>query len=211
MRDPEVVVADFHSLYYEASARTWAATRWLGYPAQKCPLDLWIYQELLFETQPDVVVETGTCEGGSALFLATIMDLLGFGRVITVDIKDGEGRPAHPRIEYVLGSSTDEEVVSRVHAGIPANARVTAILDSDHSRDHVSAELELYGPRVSPGCHMIVEDTNINGNPVLPAFGPGPSEAVASFLASHDEFEIDHSCEKFFMTFNPGGYLQRVR
>lgn len=210
MPDQETIVADFHRLYYEANERTWDATTWLGHRAQKCPLDLWLYQEILTATRPEVVIETGTYEGGSALFLASIFDLLGGGRVVTIDIEEQPARPAHPRIDYVLGSSTDVTIASGVLDGIPAQARVMAVLDSDHTRDHVRAELELYAPRVSPGCYLVVEDTNVNGNPVFPSFGPGPAEAVREFLAEHTEFSVDRGCEKFFLTFNPGGYLRRI-
>ncbi|MGZ4438904.1 MAG: CmcI family methyltransferase, partial [Gaiellaceae bacterium] len=169
-------------------------------------------QELLVATRPDVVIETGTSDGGSALFLASVFDLLGSGKVITIDIEERPGRPAHPRIEYVLGSSTDPELAAGVLDSIPEAARVMVVLDSDHARDHVRAEVELYSPRVSPGCYLVVEDTNINGKPVYPSFGPGPAEAVAEFLEhqAHAGFEVDRGCEKFFMTFNPGGYLRRV-
>jgi cephalosporin hydroxylase len=210
VRSKKRVVANFHRLYYHEHERTWEATTWLGHRAQKCPLDLWIYQEILAATRPQVVIETGTNWGGSALFLASIFDLLGDGRVVTIDIAARPGRPAHSRIEYVLGSSSDPAVAADVLEAIPDQARVMVLLDSDHSRDHVLAELELWAPHVSPGCYLVVEDTNVNGNPVVPNFGPGPAEALREFLAEHTEFSVDHGCEKFFLTFNPGGYLRRL-
>jgi cephalosporin hydroxylase len=203
------VVAAFHRLFYNEGARTWSTVHWLGVKTQKCPLDLWIYQELLVATRPDVVIETGTAAGGSALFLASMFDLLGDGRVITIDVDQRAGRPEHPRIDYVAGSSTDSAVVNAVLLSIPDAARVMVVLDSDHARDHVSAELAAYAPRVAPGCYLIVEDTNLNGSPVAPGFGPGPGEAVRSFLVDHSEFEVDRACERLLMTFNPGGYLRR--
>ena len=84
------------------------------------------------------------------------------------------------------------------------------ILDSDHSRDHVLAELRAYAPMVTTAQYLIVEDTNVNGNPVLPEFGPGPMEALDAFLAENDDFEPDDEREKFLLTFNPRGYLRRV-
>jgi cephalosporin hydroxylase len=202
-------VSEFHELYYGARERTWNNTYWLGYRAEKCPLDLWVYQEILYETRPDVIIETGTAAGGSALFLATTCDLVETGFVVTVDIADPGGRPGHPRIRYVSGSSTDPSTVERVRALIPRGARVMAILDSDHVMDHVLAELEIYGALVSPGNYLVVEDTNVNGHPIRPDFGPGPSEAVARFLADNEQFEVDAEREKFLMTFNPGGYLRK--
>jgi cephalosporin hydroxylase len=84
------------------------------------------------------------------------------------------------------------------------------VLDSDHTDAHVTQELEAYGPLVTPGCYMVVEDTCLNGNPVLRRFGPGPAEAVRRFLETDNSFEVDRGREKFKMTFNPGGYLRRV-
>ena len=84
-----------------------------------------------------------------------------------------------------------------------------AVLDSDHSKDNVSRELKAYSPLVTPGNYLIVEDTNINGHPVYPAFGPGPTEAVDEFLRENSDFEIDRAMEKFLVTFNPSGFLKK--
>jgi cephalosporin hydroxylase len=203
------VVRPFHRLFYASGKQTWSNTQWLGVAAQKCAFDLWIYQEILHELRPEVIVECGTANGGSALFLASICDLLGLGEVITVDIVDQPGRPSHDRITYLKGSSTEPETVERVKQLVASRAPVVVILDSDHSRDHVLNELRLYAPLVSAGSYLIVEDSNVNGHPVVPDFGPGPAEAVTRFLAETDEFEIDRSREKFFLTFNPSGYLRR--
>jgi cephalosporin hydroxylase len=203
------VVRPFHRLFYNSGNRTWSDTHWLGVPAQKCAFDLWVYQELLHELRPAVIVECGTANGGSALFLASICDLLEHGEVITVDIADEPGRPSHERITYLSGSSTEPEMVDRVKQLVASRAPVIVILDSDHSRDHVLNELRLYAPLVSSGSYLIVEDSNINGHPVVPDFGPGPAEAVTEFLSETDEFEIDRSREKFFLTFNPSGYLRK--
>jgi cephalosporin hydroxylase len=199
----------FHRLYYDDFHQTWAQTLWLGTRAFKCPFDLWMYQELLAAIRPDLLVETGTAAGGSALFLASCMDMLGNGRIVTIDINDRADRPQHDRITYVHGSSVDPEVVDRVR-GLAADARaVIVVLDSDHRRDHVLAEMRAYSTLVTQGSYLIVEDTNVNGHPVLPDFGPGPHEAVETFLAEGAPFVRDRSCERFLMTFNPGGYLRR--
>lgn len=84
------------------------------------------------------------------------------------------------------------------------------VLDSDHSADHVTKELSIYSQFVSQGCYLVVEDTNINGHPVLPEFGPGPAEALEEFLAGNGQFTVDESREKFLLTFNPKGYLRRI-
>lgn len=205
----------FHRLYYDLAQTggTWKDTYWFGVGVQKCPLDLWIYQELLFDVRPHLIVETGTCDGGSAYFLASICDLLGQGRVWTIDLDTlrAPSWPKHPRITYVAGSSTDPDVVRRVRNEAAMADCVLVILDSDHSRDHVLAELEAYAPLVTRDSYLIVEDTNVNGHPVSPEFGPGPLEALEKFLPDHPEFEVDSSREKLLLTFNPRGFLRRVR
>jgi cephalosporin hydroxylase len=210
--DRQRVVDDFHRLYYEAgeAGGTWKDTTFLGVPTWKSPLDLWIYQELLWELRPGLIVETGTAHGGSALYLATLCQTLGHGQVISVDIGEWPDRPAHPRLTYVVASSTDPRVVAQVAERAAGAGCVLVVLDSDHSRDHVLAELRAYAPMVTPGSYLVVEDTNINGHPVYEAFGPGPMEAVQDFLKERDDFEVDRSREKFLLSFNPGGWLRRV-
>ena len=212
--DERAIVEAFHRLYYdgpEGEGRVHHRTRWMGVPCLKTPLDLWIYQEILFEIRPDLVVETGTHMGGSALFLAHMLDLLGRGEIVSIDVLDAPGRPEHPRIRYVRGSSADEAVARGVFAGRPDSERRLVILDADHAKDHVLVELELFAPFVSKGSYLIVEDSNVNGHPVLPGHGPGPAEAIEAFLPAHPEFARDVSREKFLLTYNPGGYLKRVR
>lgn len=203
------ITESFHRLYYDSAV--WKDTHWLGVPVQKCPLDLWAYQEIVFETKPELIIETGTAHGGSALFLSSVCDLLGQGSIVTVDVFPIEGRPQHPRITYLTGSSTAQEVFVAVQELAADKERVMVILDSDHARDHVIAELRLYAPLVTPGGYLVVEDTNVNGHPVFPEHGPGPLEAVQEFLAGDSRFELDRGREKFFMTFNPGGYLRATR
>jgi cephalosporin hydroxylase len=202
------IAEQFHELYYES--RVWLNTFWLGVETQKCPLDLWIYQEILFSQRPSLIVECGTARGGSALFLASICDQLDRGRVLTIDIDERAERPAHPRIKYLTGSSTSAEIVERVKAEIAHEDETMVILDSDHGRDHVLAELRIYSELVSVGNYLIVEDTNVNGHPVEQHFGSGPMEAVETFLHENKSFVVDQEREKFFLTFNPKGYLRRI-
>jgi cephalosporin hydroxylase len=210
--DPSIrwVVSQFHKTFYAAKRRTWRNTYWRGVPVFKCPLDLWVYQEILHEVRPDVIIETGTLYGGSAYYLASICDLLEQGQVITIDIEPLPDRPSHPRLTYLTGSSTDPDVVAKVDARIGEGTRVLVVLDSDHSREHVLSELDVWHSRVSTDSYLIVEDTNINGHPVTEHLGPGPWEAVNEWLAKHPDFRRDPNREKFFLTFNPRGYLQRV-
>ena len=203
------VIDAFHRLYYELQERTRENNSWLGVKIWKCPLDLWVYQELLYRVRPDLVVETGTYKGGSAYFMAGIFDLMGHGRVLTVDVDENGDRPEHERIEYLTGSSVDPAVLTRVREEAAHNETVLVILDSDHHRDHVLTELREYSQIVTPGSYLIVEDTNINGHPVRAEYGPGPREAVEIFLADTRDFVPDAACEKFLLTWNAGGYLRR--
>ena len=205
------LVDEFHRLYFDARAfnMTWRNTSWMGHPILKCPLDLWLYQEILHRVRPAVVVETGTAFGASAHFLASMMDIIGEGRVITVDVEERPNRPAHPRITYVTGSSVAPDIVARVRGLVGDASPVMVLLDSDHSRDHVLAELEAYSPLVTRGSYLVVEDTNLNGHPVEPEYGPGPMEAMERFLANNAAFAHDTAMDKFFLSFNPKGYLLR--
>jgi cephalosporin hydroxylase len=210
--DEEDTVNRFHDLYYRRWGSGTADTinlSWFGYKLLKCPLDLWMYQELLVRTRPDVVVEAGTFCGGSALYLAMMLDLVGHGRVITIDINAKPDFPVHPRLTYTTGSSTDPSIVAAVTDQV-GNGSAMIILDSDHSRDHVLAEMNAYSPLVPVGGYLIVEDSNVNGHPTLPDFGPGPMEAIEQFLTQTNEFAPDERCERFLMTLNPRGYLRRI-
>jgi cephalosporin hydroxylase len=207
------VVERFTEAYYEGAlfGETRASTKWLGVRTDKCPMDLWIYQELLHELRPGLVVETGTAFGGSALYVASMLDLLRHGRVVTIDVQPQEGRPEHPRIEYVTGSSVDPATLEHVRARAEGAGPVLVVLDSDHRKEHVLEELRLYAPLVTPGSYLVVEDTILNGHPVSPEFGPGPMEAVEEFLREEPSFTVDRGREKLYLTFNPKGYLRRTR
>jgi len=207
------IINQFTRLYYQTPTpvRTWHDTRWLGIPVMKTPFDLWNYQEILATLRPGVLIETGTAKGGSALFFASLFDLLGMGRVVTIDIEPDSERPHHDRITYLLGSSTAPETVEGVEKEIRNCGNVMVVLDSGHSMQNVLNELQIYSRYVSLGSYLIVEDTCVNGHPVSPRYGPGPMEAVKAFLRMNDSFVSDGRDRKFLMTFNPGGYLRRVK
>lgn len=203
-------INDFHLLYYYGD--TWKNTHWMGRRILKCPLDLWQYQDIIYSLRPDVIVETGTADGGSAQFLADICDLVDHGRVITVGLDHPFDRlPQHDRITYVTGSSVSPEVLERIRKEVATAETTLVLLDSDHTADHVRQELEHYSRFVTPGSYIVVEDTNINGHPAGPGFGPGPMEALDDFLSTEDRFIIDSDRERYLMTQNPRGYLRRVR
>ena len=198
----------FHMCYY--NSRIWENTFWHGHQILKCPMDMWIYQELIWKIKPDYIIETGTFRGGSALYYSHLFDLQGQGEVITIDVMERPNRPEHDRIHYLIGSSSDAEIFSQVKSMIGENKKVMVVLDSDHSRDHVFKEMQLWHSMVSKDSYMIVEDSNVNGYPVRPDFGPGPMEAINDFLQINNMFEIDNSQEKSLMTQNPRGYLKKL-
>jgi cephalosporin hydroxylase len=206
------IVEDFHKLYYDANlaGKSWGSTKFLGTPIQKCPFDLFTYQEIIFDIKPDLIIEAGTAFGGCALYMATICDSINKGEIVTIDIKDFEGKPAHKRIKYLLGSSTSDEILDQIREFVKGKDKVLIILDSAHNKEHVLKELHLYSEMVSVGSYIIVEDSNVNGHPVFPEHGPGPMEAIEEFMKSTNNFEIDKSREQHFVTFNPNGYLKRT-
>ncbi len=201
----------FENIYYDSPKSTWDNTTWLGVPCKKYPTDLWIYQEILFEKRPDVIIETGTLCGGSALYLASLLDLIGHGRVISIDLEFREGRPSHERITYITGSSTAPQTISQLQPLLRDTETRMVILDSDHRQSHVEEELRVYSQYVTPGQYLIVEDSAINGHPVFAKFGPGPFEAIESFLKSTNDFKVDTSKEKLFLSANHNGNLLRVK
>ena len=205
---------DYHIWYYGSSV--WKTTSWLGVRTFKSVSDMWNYQEILSERRPRLVVEFGTKYGGSALFFASVLDGLGLDyRILSVDTVGGvidDHARRHSRIELLTGSSTSTETEARIRdLRQRFSGSVFAILDSDHSADHVEAELTMLTPLLEPGDYVIVEDSNLNGHPVMPDYGPGPYEAVERYLAAYpDRYVRDEAREqKFGFTFAPGGFLIR--
>jgi cephalosporin hydroxylase len=186
--------------------------RWLGVPVWQDVLDLWTIQEVLSELRPALLVECGTNRGGSALFYASLFDLMDHGRIVTIDVERMHNL-THPRIEFLIGSSTDQEIVDRVQAAVAAaNGPVMVILDSDHSEAHVARELELYAGFVTPGSFLHVQDGIIDELLIMRRDRPGPLPAIEKFLAHHPEFVWERSLsERFLITHHPKGWLRRAR
>jgi cephalosporin hydroxylase len=206
------IVRMFNEIYYNSGISD--SVTWLDVLALQNPPDMWAIQEVITEVQPDYFVESGTFHGGSALFFAMVMDALGGpGKVLTIDV-DPHAEEAEryavfrKRVEVFAGSSTDDAIVDKIRERTKGK-RVIVMLDSDHHRDNVLRELEVYGPMVSPGSYLIVQDTNLNGHPVKPRFGPGPWDAVQQYLPAHPEFTVDRAREKFMVTFTPSGFLRK--
>jgi len=184
---------------------------------EKNPLDLWMMQEILYQLQPDFVVETGTWRGGSALYWAYTLNGLGLekSRVITVDIQNlNQTASTDPLwkkyVTFYQGSSTDPKIVADILKTVQGH-KVVVTLDSDHSMRHVLNELHAYSPMVPSHSYLVVEDTHIDGVPTQPDAGPGPLAAVQKFLTEDEgkSFEQDLTREAFMMTFNPGGWLKK--
>jgi cephalosporin hydroxylase len=183
----------------------------------KNPLDLWMMQQVIYEVQPDFIVETGTWRGGSALYWASVLESMGLekSRVVTVDIQDSTQQASADRlwkkyVDFYLGSSTDPEIVSAIASRVKGHKTIVT-LDSDHAMQHVLRELRMYSPMISRGSYLVVEDTHLDGVPTHPQEGPGPLAATLEFLqeGGNKEFEPDFSRERMVMTFNPGGWLRR--
>lgn len=198
---------------------------WMGVPIIQLPADLMATQEVVWATKPDVIIETGIARGGSVLFMASLLELIGKGKVIGVDIdirahnRDSiERHPMAKRVTLIEGPSTDPTTVEKVRAEIPAGASAMVVLDSDHSRDHVLAELRSYGPMVTKGCYLVVADTLLGhldadqtprNRSRLWLKGNEPLSALRTFLGETDRFEIDPVVNgKLILASSPGGYLR---
>ena len=202
-------VSRAHDVLYLSDA--WTEATWLGAQALKNPLDLWVYQEIMFETRPELVVETGTYRGGSALFLASICDLLGAGEVVSIDIEPvRDDYPEHPRITYLGGrSSTDPDVVAEVRGARrgEADARDPRLRPLAAARRGRARGVCAARPRRRLRDRRGLEH---RADPQGPAARARSRRSRPSWRRT-DEFEIDRAREKFLITFNPSGYLRRVR
>ena len=204
---------------------------WLGRPIIQYPQDIVAMQELIWQVQPDLIVETGIAHGGSLIFSASMLELNAacggpagaFVVGVDIDIRAHnraaiEAHPMFKRIKLIQGSSVDGDVVAQVKALAAGRERVMVCLDSNHTHAHALAELEAYAPLTSVGSYCVVFDTVIED---LPAelypdrpWGPGdnPKTAVHQYLGQHPEFEIDARVDhKLQVSVAPSGYLKRVR
>lgn len=205
---------EYHKWYF--NTLVWKKTTWMGIDCWKSVSDMWNYQEILSELKPSLVIEFGTAFGASALFFASIMRQIGQPfKVLSVDITHTRLDPAarrDPDVSFVKSSSADPaiaEQIRRLKSEFPG--KIFAILDSDHSKDHVLAEMKLVRPLLSAGDYLIVEDSMLNGHPNLPGWGPGPYEAIQAY---EQEFPNDYTHDserenKFGWTFAPYGFLTR--
>jgi cephalosporin hydroxylase len=185
-------------------------TTWLGQPIWQNVLDLWTIQETIAEVRPVLLIECGTYHGGSSLFYANLFDLMGKGEVITIDVARLHNL-SHPRVTYLIGSSTSKQIVSEVRRRVGScKGPVMVILDSDHSKDHVRREIECYAPLVTPGSYCLVQDGVIDTLSIFRQGRPGPLPAIEEYLQSTNEFELDaERTQRFLITHHPKGWLRR--
>lgn len=184
-------------------------TTYFGIQTTKSPIDYWIYQEIIFETKPDVIIEIGNNCGGSTLAFAHICDLLNKGRVIGLDIshsKVPEHVKKHPRITFIEGDACQS--FERVTKLISKEERVLVIEDSSHTYKNTLSVLRTYSLLIKPGDYFIVEDS-ICHHGLSIGTEPGPYEAIVTFVNENVDFEIDRNRESFLITWNPKGYLRR--
>lgn len=184
--------------------------RWLGNRVFQNVFDLWTVADTITEVKPGLIIESGTYQGGSALFYATLFDLLGQGHVITIDIQKLHDH-RHPRIEFWIGDSTSQAIVDRARTAAQQNSGpVMVILDSSHAAPHVKRELDAYAPLVTPGSFILVQDGVIDTLGIFRHMRPGPLRAIREFLREHQDFEADEKRSgRFLITHHPSGWLRR--
>lgn len=198
---------------------------WMGRPIIQYPQDMVAMQEIIWDVKPDLIIETGIAHGGSIIFYASLLELIGHGEVLGIDIdirkhnRDAiEAHPMNKRIHMIEGSSVSPETLEKTKQFARGKKTVLVCLDSNHTHEHVLAELNLYAPFVTTGSYMVVFDTIVEDLPerYLPnrywSIGNNPKTAVNEFLGQNPNFEIDKSIDnKLLISVNPGGYLKRVK
>ena len=198
---------------------------WMGRPIIQYPQDMIAMQEIIWEVKPDLIIETGIAHGGSLIYYASLLELIGKGKILGVDIDirshnkaEIEKHPMFKRIEMIQGSSIDLATVAKVAEIAKGNGTILVTLDSNHTHEHVLQELELYSPFVTKGSYLVAFDTIVEDlpNDYMPGRpwrqGNNPKTAVWEFLKSHPEFEIDKSIDnKLLISVGPEGYLKKVK
>jgi cephalosporin hydroxylase len=197
---------------------------WMGRPIIQYPQDMVAMQEIIWNVRPDLIIETGIAHGGSLIFYASLMELIGEGEVLGVDIdirdhnrREIEAHPMYRRIKMIQGSSIDKGTVESVQKLAEGKERIIVCLDSNHTHEHVLHELEMYAGFVTVGSYLVVFDTIVEylPNDYLPGrpwkVGDNPKTAVDEFLKKDNRFEIDTDIDnKLLISVAPGGYLKRI-
>lgn len=197
---------------------------WMGRPIIQYPQDMVMMQEIIWSIKPDLIIETGIAHGGSLIFYASILDLIGKGIVVGVDIDIRKHNfdeivkhPMYKRIKMIQGSSIDLQVVNQIKEIASDKKKVLVCLDSNHTHEHVLEELKIYSELVSIGSYIVVFDTIVEDlpNDYLPGRpwkkGDNPKTAVFEFLKTHSNFSIDNDIDnKLLISVAPQGYLKRI-
>lgn len=195
---------------------------WLGLPMIQLPQDIVVTQEIIWECKPDVIIETGIAWGGSVVLYASILQLIGKGKVVAVDLNLMDhvsaqimSYPFSDRIHLYKGSSTDPDIVSKIKSHVAPGQSVMVLLDSNHTHEHVLNELRLYGPLVTKGQFLIVSDTVVEDIPAQThrprpwAPGNNPKTGLRQYLTETDRFEVDEYVNrKLLLTYSPEGYCR---
>lgn len=197
---------------------------WMGRPIIQYPQDMIAMQELIWEIKPDLIIETGIAHGGSLIYYASLMELIGKGEILGIDIDirehnraEIESHPMSKRIKMIQGSAIDEDIIKKVAEIAEGKKTIMVCLDSNHTHDHVLKELEMYSKFVSKDSYLIVFDTIVEDMPVSMYdrpwdVGNNPKTAVWDFLKKNHDFEIDKNVDnKLLISVAPEGYLKRVK
>lgn len=199
---------------------------WMGRPIIQYPQDMIAMQEIIWNIQPDLIIETGIAHGGSLIYYASILELIGKGEVLGIDIDirshnriEIEKHPMFKRIKMIEGSSISNEIATKVKEIAKGKERILVCLDSNHTHEHVLQELKLYSPLVSINSYIVVFDTIVEDLPEgyfsqkRPwGISNNPKTAVDEFLKGNQSFEIDRSVDnKLLISVAPGGYLKRIK
>ena len=203
---PQDLRLDFIDAFWRSEE--WRAVTWLGRRTHRSPTDLFVYQQLIERLRPDWIVETRTGAGGLALFLASVCDLVGEGRVLSIDGYPVHDRPEHPRITYLRGDPAAAGPAAQAREIVGPDPRGLVIIGGASS-GQVKDSFRNYAPFVPVGSYVVVENTILEGNPVWPSFGPGPRSALPEILDDRT-FVADPDLERLSLTFNPGGFLRRM-
>jgi cephalosporin hydroxylase len=198
-------------LIYHQREIVFSECSWRGIRALKNPFDAWIYQELIFSVQPGIIVEIGSYAGGGTAFLASMLDILGNGTVVSVDLDASKFQLRHDRVIQIEGDSQSPEVVRRVRDAC-IGRRTLIIHDGDHRMESVLADLRSYADLVTKGSYFIIEDgiVDLFEPSEFQWSGPGPMRAVEAFLQERDDFVVDDAAERYILTYNPQGFLRRT-
>jgi cephalosporin hydroxylase len=199
---------------------------WMGRPIIQYPQDMIAMQEIIWEIKPDLIIETGIAHGGSLIYYASLLELIGKGEVLGIDIdirehnrKEIEQHKMFKRIKMISGSSIDEAIIEEVKKFTEGKKTILVVLDSNHTHDHVLKELKFYSPLVSIGSYIVVFDTIVEDLPEgyfsqsRPwSLGNNPKTAVNEFLQNNKQFVIDEAIDnKLLISVAPSGYLKRIK